>query len=112
MPFGGKAAPEWFRTHDIKWHDGQDGKPSNHMCDSQVCRVNFLFPFADRSEPLASLLRPLFPDLGRFRLTFLLCVDSAIRANASKKPRMMAIVEPTGTDFGVQGLTPLSRGPA
>ena len=65
IPEARKAATEWFRTHDIKWHDGQNGKPSNHMCDSQVCCVNFLFPFADRPEPLASLLRPFFPDLKR-----------------------------------------------
>jgi hypothetical protein len=65
IPEARTAAPEWFRTHTIKWHDGQDGKPSNHMCDSQVCCVNFLCPFADRPEPLASLLRPIFPDLNR-----------------------------------------------
>ena len=60
-----KAAVDWFDTHDIKWHDGKDVNPSNHLCDSQVCCVNFLFPFADRPEPLASLLRPLFPELRR-----------------------------------------------
>ena len=59
------TAVEWFRTHEIKWHDGQDGKPSNHLCDSQVCGVNFLFPFADRPDPLELLLKPAFPDLKR-----------------------------------------------
>ena len=44
-------------------HDGQDGKPSNHMCDSQVCCANFLFPFADKPEALAALLKPIFPNL-------------------------------------------------
>lgn len=58
-------AIEWFKSHGIHWHDGYGGKPSNHLCDSQVCGVNFLFPFADRPGPLASLLRPLFPDLKR-----------------------------------------------
>ncbi len=48
---------------EIKWHDGQNGKCSNHMCDSQVCCVNFLFPFADQPEALAHLLRPIYPQL-------------------------------------------------
>jgi hypothetical protein len=52
-----------FAKHEIKWHDGQNGKCSNHMCDSQVCCVNFLFPFADQPEALAQLLRPIFPQL-------------------------------------------------
>jgi hypothetical protein len=57
------AAMASFASKHIRWHDGQAGKPSNHMCDSQVCCVNFLFSFADRPEPLATLLRPLFPEL-------------------------------------------------
>jgi hypothetical protein len=57
------SAPLFFITHGIKWHDGANGKPSNHLCDSQVCGVNFLFPFADQPEMLAQLLRPFFPEL-------------------------------------------------
>jgi hypothetical protein len=53
----------YFARNQIKWHDGQDGKPSNHLCDSQVCCANFLFPFADKPRPLAELLRPIFPTL-------------------------------------------------
>lgn len=52
-----------FAEHNIKWHDGQNGKSSNHLCDSQVCCVNFLFPFADKPEALAQVLRPVFPEL-------------------------------------------------
>jgi len=59
------AAQAYFAKFEIKWHDGQDGKPSNHMCDSQVCCVNFLFPFHDQPDALADLLRPVFPDLAR-----------------------------------------------
>jgi hypothetical protein len=55
----------YFSRNEIKWHDGQDGKPSNHMCDSQVCCANFLFPFADKPEALAALLSPIFPTLER-----------------------------------------------
>lgn len=54
---------EYFQRNKIKWHDGQDGKPSNHMCDSQVCCANFLFPFADKPKALAALLKPVFPNL-------------------------------------------------
>jgi hypothetical protein len=57
------AIREYFERNQIKWHDGQSGKPSNHMCDSQVCSANFLFPFADKPEALAALLKPIFPNL-------------------------------------------------
>jgi hypothetical protein len=53
----------YFSKHDIKWHDGHNGKPSNHLCDSQVCCANFLFPFSDKPDALASLLSPVFPAL-------------------------------------------------
>jgi hypothetical protein len=58
-----KTALDHFARHEIKWHDGHNGKPSNHLCDSQVCCVNFLFPFADKPHALAQLLRPIFPQL-------------------------------------------------
>lgn len=54
---------DYFLRHEIKWHDGQNGYPSNHLCDSQVCCANFLFPFADKRNALATLLRPLYPTL-------------------------------------------------
>jgi hypothetical protein len=47
-----QTAPAHFASQGIKWHDGQNGKPSNHLCDSQVCCVNFLFPFADKPHAL------------------------------------------------------------
>jgi hypothetical protein len=47
----------------IKWHDGINGKPSNHLCDSMVCGVNFLFPFYDQPEALAELFRPIYPNI-------------------------------------------------
>jgi hypothetical protein len=56
-----ESAPAYFSAQEIKWHDGKDGKPSNHLCDSQVCCVNFLFPFADQPAALAELLRLIFP---------------------------------------------------
>lgn len=57
------SATAHFAEHRIKWHDGQNGKPSNHLCDSQVCCVNFLFPFADKPTALAEVLRPIFPEV-------------------------------------------------
>jgi len=59
------SALAYFAEHSIKWHDGQNGKPSNHLCDSQVCCVNFLFPFAGQPGSLARLLRPVFPAIER-----------------------------------------------
>ena len=58
-----ETAISFFADHHIKWHDGQNGKPSNHLCDSQVCCVNFLFPFADRPNELAQVLSRIFPKI-------------------------------------------------
>lgn len=58
-------ASEWFRAHQIAWHDDQDGNPSSALCDAQVCCVNALFALADKPEPLAALLRPVFPEITR-----------------------------------------------
>ncbi|MCC7354591.1 MAG: hypothetical protein IT330_12660 [Anaerolineae bacterium] len=56
-----QAITAYFAEKEIKWHDGQGRRPSNHLCDSQVCCANFLFPFADKPYALAELLRPVFP---------------------------------------------------
>ncbi len=53
----------YFAKQEIKWHDGQDRRPSNHLCDSQVCCANFLFPFADKPRALFGLLRQVFPSI-------------------------------------------------
>lgn len=60
-----ETAPAYFSKFEIKWHDGHAGKPSNHLCSSQVCCVNFLLPFYNQPKALAELLRPVFPDLVR-----------------------------------------------
>jgi hypothetical protein len=54
---------DYFEKYEIKWHDGQDRRPSNHMCDSQICCANFLFRFADKPATLAALLKPVYPNL-------------------------------------------------
>jgi len=56
-----QAALAYFASQGIKWHDGNNGNPSNHLCDSQVCCVNFLFAFSDKPDALAKVLRPVFP---------------------------------------------------
>jgi hypothetical protein len=56
---------EYFAAEEIKWHDGQHDKPSNHLCDSQVCCANYLMPFAHKPEALADLLRPHYLNLKR-----------------------------------------------
>ena len=60
-----QSALDHFSKNQIKWHDGKNGKPSNHLCDSQVCCVNFLFPFANKPDVLTEVLRPFFPDIHR-----------------------------------------------
>jgi hypothetical protein len=60
-----EQAIRFFREKEIKWHQGQNGYPSNHMCDSQVSCVNFLFPFVDKGDMLVKLFKPLFPKINR-----------------------------------------------
>jgi hypothetical protein len=55
------TALDYFAQNKITWHQGQYGKPNNHMCSSQVCCVNFLYPFSDKPHALAQVLRPIFP---------------------------------------------------
>lgn len=60
-----ESALRFFTDHEIKWHDAIDKKPSNHLCDSMVCGVNFLYPFYNQPEALKSLLSPLFPSINK-----------------------------------------------
>jgi hypothetical protein len=60
-----KSAKDYFSQFEIKWHDAIKNEPSNHMCDSQVCCVNFLYPFMDERGALKDLLKPIFPDISR-----------------------------------------------
>jgi hypothetical protein len=57
------SAIHYFDEYEIKWHDAISKKPSNHLCDSMVSCVNFLFPFADKPLALKELIRPLFPTI-------------------------------------------------
>jgi hypothetical protein len=53
----------YFREFEINWHDGKNRNPSNHLCDSMVCCVNFLYPFSRHPDALVTLLKPLFPSI-------------------------------------------------
>lgn len=63
FPLIRESAVSFFAEQGIKWHDEQNGNPSNHLCDSQVCCVNFLFPFSDNPKALTELLRIVFPEI-------------------------------------------------
>lgn len=52
---------DYFKSCNIHWHDGGAESPSNHLCDSQVCCVNFLAVFARQPAALASILRRIYP---------------------------------------------------
>jgi hypothetical protein len=54
---------EFFQKNRIKWHDGNNGKPSNHLCSSQVCCVNFLFPLGDSPDSLRKIFSRIYPDI-------------------------------------------------
>ena len=56
-------ALRYFSTCKIGWHDGIDGAPSNHLCCSQSCCVNFWFPFVRAPLELGTVLRDIGYDV-------------------------------------------------
>lgn len=57
-------AIQYFRNREITWHDGgtkirKNDLPSNHLCCSQSCCVNFNFPYIDHAEGLKTFLQHL-----------------------------------------------------
>ncbi|MYD98233.1 MAG: hypothetical protein F4X98_12740 [Gammaproteobacteria bacterium] len=56
-------ALRYFAGRGIRWHDGIDGAPSNHLCCSQSCCVNFWFPFVRAPQELAAVLRKIGYDV-------------------------------------------------
>ena len=65
--FEGSRGPaiEYFKTRNITWHDGiqKRTKPSNHLCCSQSCCVNFLFPMTTRPQLITNVFKPYYPEL-------------------------------------------------
>ena len=58
-----ERALEYFVERNIGWHDGKGRGPSNHLCCSQSCCVNFWFPFATAPKQLTAVLRRLGYDV-------------------------------------------------
>ena len=56
-------ALQYFAKRGIRWHDGHNGAPSNHLCCSQSCCVNFWFPFVRAPRELASVLQDMGYDV-------------------------------------------------
>ena len=53
----------YFEDRAIPWHDGNSKGPSNHLCCSQSCCVNFWFPFVQAPDQLGAVLRGLGYDV-------------------------------------------------
>ena len=58
-----EEALRYFHERGIGWHDGIDEGPSNHLCCSQSCCVNFWMPFMHAPDRLALVLRGLGYDV-------------------------------------------------
>jgi hypothetical protein len=59
------SAITYFLIRGIPWHDGLKGAhlPSNHLCCSQSCCVNFLFPLVKRPDLVKSFFGFYFPGI-------------------------------------------------
>ena len=55
----------YFKERGVRWHDGKKGRPSNHLCCSQCCCVNFWFPFVRAPDELAAVLCKLGYDVAQ-----------------------------------------------
>ena len=60
-----RPAIRYFLSRDIPWHDGVcDARiPSNHLCCSQSCCINFLFHTSTRPELIKNVFGHFYPDL-------------------------------------------------
>ena len=60
-----KPAISYFESRHIPWHDGLKGRhlPSNHLCCSQSCCINFLFPFAKRPDIIKAVFSHYYPEI-------------------------------------------------
>lgn len=60
-----KDAIQYFRDRRITWHDGLDNRrvPSNHLCCSQSCCINFLYPMVTNKELVSTVFGKIYSDL-------------------------------------------------
>ena len=56
---------KYFVDRSIRWHDGlgQRKVSSNHLCCSQSCCVNFLYPLSSDPGLLKAVFAPFYPEL-------------------------------------------------
>lgn len=59
------GAIEYFLSRHSQWHDGKQSRtlPSNHLCCSQSCCVNFLFPMQSNGRLLTAVFRAIYPEM-------------------------------------------------
>jgi hypothetical protein len=59
------SAISYFLIRGIPWHDGLKVRhlPSNHLCCSQSCCVNFLFPLMKRPNLVKAIFHQYYTDL-------------------------------------------------
>lgn len=67
-----ESAVAYFADRGIRWHDGlEKGRlPSNHLCCSQSCCVNFLYEFSSDPGLLKAVFARFYPDLMEEPLRF------------------------------------------
>ena len=58
------SAIEYFKARNITWHDGLEKRrvPSNHLCCSQSCCINFLFPLVKRPDIIKTIFSHYYPE--------------------------------------------------
>jgi len=59
------SAISYFLIRGIPWHDGLKRRclPSNHLCCSQSCCVNFLFPLIERPDLIKAIFSHYYPEM-------------------------------------------------
>ena len=58
------SAITYFLIRGIPWHDGFKRRhlPSNHLCCSQSCCINFLFPLVKRPDIIKTIFSHYYPE--------------------------------------------------
>jgi len=59
------SAITYFLIRGIPWHDGFKGRhlPSNHLCCSQSCCVNYLFPLVKRPDLIKAIFSQYYTEI-------------------------------------------------
>lgn len=60
-------AIQYFLDRGITWHDGLKGRhlPSNHLCCSQSCCVNFLFPLMKQPDLIKAIFSQYYREIAK-----------------------------------------------